>query len=191
VVLSRVPAAAFLERNGDGSLKSLALRAFNRSIASARGQDGIVDLAVVLEALFSDGTTELTHKVAMRAALLIGYPPSRATKVFETVRAFYALRSAIVHANPGNVEAQAIEVFRSWRGRSKALPRRDLRETNAMFIGAEVVAAILRACLHLESSGHDPFSKSFPGKLDQMAFDPRARRKLLIDARVLPERRSR
>jgi len=64
-----MPISAILDTDGDGSVKSLALRAFNRSFALSRGQDGVVDLAVVLEALFSDSTTELTHKVAMRAAL--------------------------------------------------------------------------------------------------------------------------
>ena len=189
-VLSRMPASVILDPDKDSSTKGLALRTFTRSFGIGRGQDAIVDLAVVLEALFSDSPTELTHKIAMRTALLIGFPPGRATKIFKTVRAFYALRSAIVHASPSNIGKCAMGVITFWRGKAALPQRRDLLLPSAQQVGAEIVADALRACLHLEATGCNPFSESFPGHLDRLAFYPRARHRLLRDARVLRVPRS-
>ena len=184
--LRRMPAAALMSRDGDASIRSLALRSFNRALGLVRGgQDGIVDLAVVLEALLSDSTTELTYKVAMRATLLIGHPPGRAWKLFKVLTSFYALRSSIVHANPSGAENRASEVIQLWRGKAALPQRRDVRIRVATGVGAEIIAEILRACLHLEVAGHAPFTDGFPGTLDKLAFDPKARRKLLREARVI------
>jgi hypothetical protein len=67
-----------------------------------RGEDddGIVDAAIGLEALLSDGSQEMTYKVGMRMAalaLLSGCPNPAA--VTTEMKAVYNYRSAVVHGD--------------------------------------------------------------------------------------------
>jgi len=63
-------------------------------------EDGIIDSIIALEALLSDGTQEMTHKVVMRlAALYKIFDGSRAEQVFAEMKRTYNFRSKIVHAS--------------------------------------------------------------------------------------------
>ncbi len=56
-----------------------------------------------LEALLSDGSTEITFKIRLRTAKLLSYFGFNAKEVFDRIKDAYALRSKLVHgANPKN-----------------------------------------------------------------------------------------
>ena len=59
-------------------------------------QDRLVDAVTTLEALVGSDQ-ELSFKVAFRVANLLGTTDDETVEVFQTVRAFYAVRSLIVH----------------------------------------------------------------------------------------------
>lgn len=81
------------------SIKS-ALRWFMSSYERHFGQaqDSVVDLVTSIEALVSFGQREeLTFKSAFRAAAIIARSDEERVRVFQEVKAWYALRSKIVH----------------------------------------------------------------------------------------------
>lgn len=76
----------------------LAMHRLNLSVLRATDDDGIIDSMIAVEALLSDGTQEMTHKIALRlAALYKLVDPSRATQVFSEMTTVYKCRSKIVH----------------------------------------------------------------------------------------------
>jgi hypothetical protein len=76
----------------------VAMHRLNLSAMRASNEDGIIDAMIALEALLSDGTQEMTHKVAMRLAGLYKLVnPSRTEQVFKEVKRIYGFRSKIVH----------------------------------------------------------------------------------------------
>jgi hypothetical protein len=67
--------------------------------------DKAIDGSVCLEALLSGRARgEMTHKLSVRAALLLGRSLDERQKIAEKVRKFYALRSDVVH---GGADAKA------------------------------------------------------------------------------------
>jgi hypothetical protein len=65
-------------------------------------EDSILDIIIGLETLLSDNEkSELTHKLALRAAKLISIfnQDSNAIEIFELVKKIYAFRSAVVHGS--------------------------------------------------------------------------------------------
>lgn len=162
----------------------VALRAFNSSFRRFQWQDEVVDVAVALEALFARGGAELGRTVAMRAALLLG-PGADADKIQRTVYSLYALRSAIVHGEPGGDVSKMDEVITNWQQKSRKHPERRVRGTVAARIGKVIAASALRAHLRLVNAGHRPFDTEFAIKLDQLAFSAYRRRRMLRDAGVI------
>lgn len=80
----------------ESDLLRLALRTFNGAAQRQQWQDRTVDLAVALEALFARETSEVTHKAALRAGLLLlGRTEPEALRFYQAVRAFYDLRSGM------------------------------------------------------------------------------------------------
>lgn len=86
----------------------------------------VIELGIALESLllFQNGggprepTTEITYKLASRAAWLVGQTPERRESVFKLVRRLYSLRSAAAHAgvvkvSPDNWEAIDAEISSS------------------------------------------------------------------------------
>jgi hypothetical protein len=62
--------------------------------------DKAIDGSVCLEALLSGrGQGELTHRLSVRAALLLGRSLDERQKIVKTVREFYKVRSKIVHGS--------------------------------------------------------------------------------------------
>lgn len=76
----------------------LAVRRFSASVdrGMMQRQDRLVDAVTTLEALVGSDQ-ELSFKVAFRVANLLGTTDDETVEVFQTVRAFYAVRSLIVH----------------------------------------------------------------------------------------------
>lgn len=61
-------------------------------------EDEVVDLCIGLEATLGDKSpTEITHKLALRAAAVLAEEGDAPATVFRDIRAIYRLRSAIVH----------------------------------------------------------------------------------------------
>lgn len=78
----------------------LSMNRLNLSATRTSDEDGIIDAMVALEALLSDGTQEMTHKVAMRLAALykIADRP-RALQAFTEMKRIYGFRSKVVHGS--------------------------------------------------------------------------------------------
>ena len=68
-----------------------------RSLGRFRHEDRLLDIAVVLEVLFSLQGGELTHKLSIRAAHLLGDSGEERLAVYESVHHLYEARSRIVH----------------------------------------------------------------------------------------------
>ena len=63
-------------------------------------EDELLDVMIGLEALLSDGTQEMTYKIAMRVAALHKVSGSlHAVEVLREVKDIYAYRSKIVHGS--------------------------------------------------------------------------------------------
>jgi hypothetical protein len=72
----------------------------NRRFAGNKAIDG----SVCLEALFTDSderSTEITFRLALRAALLLGSDHADRQRIRNVVKDFYNLRSRIVHGGAG------------------------------------------------------------------------------------------
>jgi len=84
----------------DGGKVRVALHRLNLSATRVSEEDGIIDCVTAMEALLSDGTQEMTYKVAMRLGALYKILDSRrATQAFTEVKKIYAYRSKIVHGS--------------------------------------------------------------------------------------------
>lgn len=80
----------------------IAVRRLNSSFLRTNGEDGLLDAMIGLEALLSDGSQEMTHKIAMRLAALYRLEePVNAFDVFKEVKRIYGFRSEIVHGKKG------------------------------------------------------------------------------------------
>jgi hypothetical protein len=79
---------------------AIALRRLNSSSLRTNGEDGLLDAMIGLEALLSDGSQEMTHKIALRlAALYKLVDPAKSTDVFKEIKRIYGFRSKIVHGS--------------------------------------------------------------------------------------------
>lgn len=74
----------------------MALARFRRGYASG-GNDTLIDHWIGLEALFGDGSGEITYKAAMRIARYVGHGAADRRFLFRTLKASYDARSALVH----------------------------------------------------------------------------------------------
>ena len=60
-------------------------------------EDSILDYATTLEILYDPGSTEVTYRLATRAAYFLGSNAKERKEIFDNVRAFYGVRSSLVH----------------------------------------------------------------------------------------------
>jgi hypothetical protein len=75
--------------------------------------DKAIDGSVCLEALLSGrGRGELTHRLSVRAALLLGRSLDERQKIAEDSRKFYKLRSDVVHGSSSKKDAADHEIAR-------------------------------------------------------------------------------
>jgi hypothetical protein len=80
--------------------------------------DQAIDGSICLEALLleRDDSQELTHKLSLRAALLVGTTLSEREEIRKAVRAFYRLRSGVVHGRARRPEDNAPDAQCASRG---------------------------------------------------------------------------
>jgi hypothetical protein len=89
-----------LLESGSHPRLQLAVNRLNRCALRVDDEDGIVDSAIGLEALLSDGNQEMTYKVGIRMAalaLLSGHPSP--SSVVADMKSVYKYRSAVVHGD--------------------------------------------------------------------------------------------
>jgi hypothetical protein len=166
-------------------LMGLSLRSFNSACSRTHWRDRVVDLAVVLEALFVRAPGDILYKAAFRAATVLGNRRRPPNVVFKSVEAFYKLRNSIVHANPGLAKTASSDVIRAWRGRTASVPEDMARRGSAASqAGSELVAAALIAFLGLYKTGRRPFDEGFLDDVDLATLSDHRRRQLRQDARV-------
>jgi hypothetical protein len=83
-----------------GGKVRLAMHRLNLGSLRTTDEDGVIDSMIAMEALLSDGTQEMTYKIAMRlAALYKILDPSRPEQVFRELKDVYSFRSKIVHGD--------------------------------------------------------------------------------------------
>ena len=70
-----------------------------RNLGRFRYEDRLLDIAVALEVLFGLQGGELTHKLSVRAAYLLGDSGEERLAVYKSVQHLYEERSRIVHGN--------------------------------------------------------------------------------------------
>ena len=79
--------------------------------ARVRDDDAIIDYAIGLEALLTEGVEgELRYRFALRGATILAWNGGDRKKFFSELRDFYDMRSSIVHG--GNVSQTRLEEFR-------------------------------------------------------------------------------
>jgi hypothetical protein len=101
---------------------ALALRRFDSAYSRYEHEDSLIDLWIAFEALLlSDSNIELSYRVSLRIAALVGTEPNERGKVFKQARDSYKCRSEVVHgvATKGSLSAVVAE--------TRELARRVLR----------------------------------------------------------------
>jgi hypothetical protein len=103
---------------------ALALRRFDSASSRYEHEDSPIDLWIAFEALLlSDSNIELSYRVSLRIAALVGTGPNERGKVFKQARDSYKCRSEVVHgvATKGSLSAVVAEtrdlarrVLRRW-----------------------------------------------------------------------------
>lgn len=80
---------------------SIAIDRFNSSYDTIGVLQKLVDLTIALEALLgSDDTTELVHRIRLRAAFLLGRDDDESRAIYDTVGTMYDVRSRVLHGAP-------------------------------------------------------------------------------------------
>jgi hypothetical protein len=169
-------------------LLELVIRYYQASFTRSVWEDRIVDLAICLEALFSRGDGEITHKVATRCALLLGGDKEDSIRLADTVRHLYAVRSDIVHAESSKKDRdrEIEKTIRSWQGPNAFPQVKRNRGFIAADIATQIVASAIRAFIYLHNRGEHPFPKErheFTKRLDHLAFSEAGRTKLQAAAK--------
>ena len=166
------------DSNASGKL-ALALQSQRVSSGRRRWQDRIVDLAVAFETLLGREMTEVAYKLAMRSGVLLGTSEAEARRAYDTGRAFYKLRSGLVHGNEKEVNKNTTAILQAWYGESAEIPHAvDARGHFAAQASADFVSRIIVAFLHLSANQAPiaPLVDEFLGRLDRAAFDRPDRR---------------
>lgn len=86
----------------------LAMRRFMGSYEKPLDGDRLIDQWIALESLLMpDGTTELSYRVSIRGACLLGGRGGRGA-IFDALRASYSERSRFVHGVPASVKPEVV-----------------------------------------------------------------------------------
>jgi len=117
----------------------LALDRFDRALRWHMPGDAVTELAISLDSLLGDGEGELTWKVSLRSALLVGGTKSERLERRAVIQAIYRLRSKVVHKGraPTSIEK---------RGHGKLSPA-ELIPTAIIATAQVISAAIYRGKL--------------------------------------------
>lgn len=74
-----------------------ALDYLQYSKVASQKEEKLIDLVIALEVIFSEGSHELSYRMAHRAASLLGESDQQKAELFKVVREIYNERSKIVH----------------------------------------------------------------------------------------------
>ena len=86
-------------RESDDKYLRIALNRFNSGLERSDLEEMLLDFMIGIESVYSKGeSSEITYKIAMRAAFLIGQENKK--YVFERLKKAYNIRSRIVHGSP-------------------------------------------------------------------------------------------
>lgn len=124
-----------LPRNVQARVR-IALQRLNQAVRRVSVGDKAIELAIALESLLVDGVGENTHKVCLRAALLIGGSLDERLYNRSIVGAIYKLRSELLHK--GDVKSN-VQVF----GRKERMPSSEVVK-QGLLVTARVVQQILK-----------------------------------------------
>jgi hypothetical protein len=109
---------------------ALAAKRLSSAMLHDSDEDAVLDLMIGLEALLGDRRpSEMTHKLALRCAAVLGLVGADPVVVFDSVKKLYRYRSAVAHGDTKNTEKwRSIEIDGRVVG-ATALATRFLRET--------------------------------------------------------------
>jgi hypothetical protein len=103
---------------------ALALRRFDSAYSRYEYEDSLIDLWIAFEALLlPDGNIELSHRVSLRIAVLVGTEPTQREAAFKQAKDSYKCRSKVVHGEAieeglsavvGETRELARSVLRRW-----------------------------------------------------------------------------
>lgn len=155
----------------------IALGRFNRAYEHGNWLDLVVDLTIAMEALISPGDQlELRHRIALRAAHLLGSGGNSSTAVYERVRKMYDARSAIVHGRGPDEKEQV-----RWLSALSGLEY-DPNESMYPLVEAaleaarEIVRRLIRGCMTLAEKGEPDPTWPLPDDFDQLMLEISRRR---------------
>jgi len=155
----------------------IALGRFSRAYENTGWLDRIVDLTIAMEALISpDDQRELRHRIALRAAHLLGSGGNSSTTVYQCVRKMYDARSKIVHGGGPDEKEQA-----RWLSALSGLeydPNEDIYPLveAALEASREIVRRLIRGCMTLAEK-RDPDPRwPLPDDFDQLMLEISPRR---------------
>jgi hypothetical protein len=155
----------------------IALGRFNRAYENTGWLDRIADLTIAIEALVSPADRdELRHRVALRAAHLLGSGGSSSAAVYQCVRDMYDARSDIVHGKGPDEKRQA-----KWLSALSGLQYDYNRGTYpliqpALEVARDIVRRLTRGCARLSSKSKPGPRWPLPKDFDRLMLDASQRR---------------
>lgn len=126
-------------QDSDRSRIGLSLDRFERAMRRHAPGDAAIELAIALDSLLGDGNTELTWRVSLRSALILGGSRADRIQIRSVIKALYDVRSQLVHE--GKI-AQAIKIKKIGK-----LSVDDLLKQGRIIAARILEAAILRGHL--------------------------------------------
>lgn len=155
----------------------IPLRRFGRAYENTWWLDRVVDLTVAIEALIGPSDQqELRHRVALRAAHLLGSRGNPSQVVYECVRTMYDARSTMVHGRRADEKQQA-----KWLSTLSGLEYDYNRGIYpliepALETAREIVSRLIRGCMKLASESAPQPSWPLPDDFDRLILEPSERR---------------
>ena len=164
------------------------VRAFSKLAGSYRvrhEEQNIVDLVVVLEALLGV-REELSRRLALNSALLLGKSEFNSRDVYRKVRAAYSMRNAIVHGGQ-NQTKELTRALNRFDPNLKVKTDDDIARSvhTAVLEIRRLVRLILRAYIHMrkqDTRGKWPTAK----EIEELQFDSNGRRSLQRQLGIRP-----
>jgi len=154
---------AALQKLGRLPKLDLAITYFNKSFGDLHEADQLIDLLMCLEALLLQEDQELSFRLALRAANLLGASPDDRRAVYRQVKEYYDVRCKVVHGD-------------------FLKPRHDevLHQVSRL---RELVRRVLLSSVAVAES--ERFDEKFYARLDEAALDDDVRKDLQTKASSL------
>lgn len=108
-VVAKAAISGFFSLNDSAKAQvKVALKRLNQAQVRHDIGDRAIEVAIALESLLGNGNTELTHRVSMRGAKLLGGTVEERMRTFDVIKAAYGIRSSMVHTGSGTQEKHRI-----------------------------------------------------------------------------------